>query len=149
MWWLRMIATYRPSNRWQVRARSPRKNSRTWCFVWTRRKQFGSCFAAGESTETAITRLTLLLASGDIIIDGGNSYWKDDIRRATALKERGLHYVDVGTSGGIWGLERGFCMMIGGEANIVRHLDPVFSALAPGAGELPRISGREARDARA
>ena len=74
---------------------------------------------------------------GDILIDGGNSYYHDDIRRAEALKPKGIHYVDVGTSGGVWGLERGYCMMIGGEADIVGHLDPVFAALAPGMGTAP------------
>jgi 6-phosphogluconate dehydrogenase len=83
------------------------------------------------------------LDAGDIVIDGGNSYYHDDIRRAAELKARGLHYVDVGTSGGVWGLERGFCLMIGGETPIVRHLDPVFAALAPGAGNIERTPGRE------
>jgi 6-phosphogluconate dehydrogenase len=83
------------------------------------------------------------LERGDIVIDGGNSYYYDDIRRAAALKTKGIHYVDVGTSGGVWGLERGYCMMIGGEAGIVKHLDPVFAALAPGAGNSPRTPGRE------
>jgi 6-phosphogluconate dehydrogenase len=80
---------------------------------------------------------------GDIIIDGGNSYYKDDVRRGKALKEKGISYVDVGTSGGIWGVERGYCMMIGGEEKIVHHLDPIFNALAPGLGEIPRTPGRE------
>jgi 6-phosphogluconate dehydrogenase len=80
---------------------------------------------------------------GDILIDGGNSYYHDDLRRAGELKGKGIHYVDVGTSGGVWGLERGYCMMIGGEENIVKHLDPVFAALAPGMGDSPRTPGRE------
>src|SRR5215510_15075191 len=84
------------------------------------------------------------LESGDILIDGGNSYYVDDIRRAKALTPKGIHYVDVGTSGGVWGLERGYCMMIGGEDAVVKHLDPVFAKLAPGIGnEIPRTPGRE------
>jgi 6-phosphogluconate dehydrogenase len=79
----------------------------------------------------------------DILIDGGNSYYVDDIRRAKALAAKGIHYVDVGTSGGVWGLERGYCMMIGGEAGAVKHLDPIFETLAPGAGNIPRTPGRE------
>src|SRR4051812_9383904 len=83
------------------------------------------------------------LSAGDILIDGGNSYYVDDLRRAKELRARKLHYVDVGTSGGGWGLERGYCMMIGGEEDIVRHLDPIFSTLAPGMGNIPRTTGRE------
>jgi 6-phosphogluconate dehydrogenase len=83
------------------------------------------------------------LERGDILIDGGNSYYIDDIRRATELTAKGIHYVDVGTSGGVWGLERGYCMMIGGEADVVRHLDPIFATLAPGRGDIPRTPGRE------
>src|SRR5258707_999262 len=83
------------------------------------------------------------LESGDIIIDGGNSYYIDDIRRAKELSAKGIHYVDVGTSGGVWGLERGYCQMIGGENNTVRHLDPIFKTLAPGRGDAPRTPGRE------
>jgi len=83
------------------------------------------------------------LEPGDIVIDGGNSHYVDDIRRAKDLGTRGIHYVDVGTSGGVWGLERGYCMMIGGEAETVRHLDPVFARLAPGRGDIPRTPGRE------
>jgi 6-phosphogluconate dehydrogenase len=83
------------------------------------------------------------LEPGDIVIDGGNSYYHDDIRRAAELKPKGLHYVDVGTSGGVWGLERGFCLMIGGETPIVKHLDPIFAALAPGMGTIERTPGRE------
>ena len=83
------------------------------------------------------------LAPGDIVIDGGNSYYVDDIRRAKDLAGKGIHYVDVGTSGGVWGLERGYCMMIGGEAETVRHLDPVFGCLAPGRGDIPRTPGRD------
>jgi len=83
------------------------------------------------------------LESGDIVIDGGNSYYIDDIRRAKELAPKGIHYVDVGTSGGVWGLERGYCQMIGGENNTVRHLDPIFKTLAPGRGNAPRTPGRE------
>ena len=87
--------------------------------------------------------LTRKLEAGDIVIDGGNSYYIDDIRRAKELGTKGLHYVDVGTSGGVWGLERGYCQMIGGETQVVQHLDPIFKALAPGRGEIPRTPGRE------
>ena len=83
------------------------------------------------------------MEKGDIIIDGGNSYYIDDIRRAKALQKKGVHYVDVGTSGGVWGLERGFCHMIGGEKEVVQRLDPIFASLAPGIGETPRTPGRE------
>src|SRR5262245_38394099 len=83
------------------------------------------------------------LEPGDIVIDGGNSYYHDDIRRAKELTPQGLHYVDVGTSGGVGGLERGFCLMIGGETPVVRRLDPIFAALAPGVGDIPRTPGRE------
>jgi 6-phosphogluconate dehydrogenase len=86
------------------------------------------------------------LEAEDILIDGGNSYYVDDIRRAKELAARRLHYVDVGTSGGVWGLERGYCMMIGGEKKVVKHLDPIFSTLAPGAGDVPRTPGREKLD---
>jgi 6-phosphogluconate dehydrogenase len=84
-----------------------------------------------------------LLEAGDILIDGGNSYYVDDIRRAKDLAPKKIHYVDVGTSGGVWGLERGYCMMIGGEKDVVKHLDPIFAALAPGIGDIPRTPGRE------
>jgi 6-phosphogluconate dehydrogenase len=84
-----------------------------------------------------------LLESGDILIDGGNSYYVDDIRRAKELAKKGIHYVDVGTSGGVWGLERGYCMMIGGEKEVVQRLDPIFKTLAPGIGDIPRTPGRE------
>jgi 6-phosphogluconate dehydrogenase len=86
------------------------------------------------------------LAAEDIVIDGGNSYYVDDIRRAKELAAKHIHYVDVGTSGGVWGLERGYCMMIGGEKDVVKHLDPIFSTLAPGAGDVPRTPGREKSD---
>jgi 6-phosphogluconate dehydrogenase len=90
-----------------------------------------------------IEELAAKLDKGDILIDGGNSYYHDDIRRAAALKPKGIHYVDVGTSGGVWGRERGYCMMIGGEAGVVQHLDPVFAALAPGIDAAPRTPLRE------
>jgi 6-phosphogluconate dehydrogenase len=93
--------------------------------------------------DRTIADLLPLLETGDILIDGGNSYYIDDIRRAKELAPKGLHYVDVGTSGGVWGLERGYCMMIGGEPDVVKRLDPIFKRLAPGRGEIPRTPGRE------
>ncbi len=93
--------------------------------------------------DQSIAGLLPLLDQGDILIDGGNSYYVDDIRRARELASRGIHYVDVGTSGGVWGLERGYCMMIGGEPDVVKHLDPIFATLAPGRGDIPRTPGRE------
>jgi 6-phosphogluconate dehydrogenase len=97
--------------------------------------------------DKAIGDLMPLLESGDILIDGGNSYYVDDIRRASELAAKTIHYVDVGTSGGVWGLERGYCMMIGGEPDVVGHLDPIFASLAPGRGnEIPRTPGREKLD---
>jgi 6-phosphogluconate dehydrogenase len=93
--------------------------------------------------DQSIADLVPLLDAGDIIIDGGNSYYIDDIRRAKELAPKKLHYVDVGTSGGVWGLERGYCMMIGGENAVVKRLDPIFATLAPGAGTIPRTTGRE------
>jgi len=93
--------------------------------------------------DKSISEILPLLEPGDIFIDGGNSYYIDDIRRAKELKAKNIHYVDVGTSGGVWGLERGYCMMIGGEKEIVAHLDPIFKALAPGKGDIPRTAGRE------
>jgi 6-phosphogluconate dehydrogenase len=96
--------------------------------------------------DTSIADLLPLLEKGDILIDGGNSYYIDDIRRAKELAPRGIHYVDVGTSGGVWGLERGYCMMIGGEPEVVKRLDPIFARLAPGAGDIARTPGREKAD---
>ena len=93
--------------------------------------------------DETIGELSPLLEPGDIIIDGGNSYYVDDIERAKGLRSLGVHYLDVGTSGGIWGLERGYCMMIGGDKEIVQRLDPIFAALAPGIGNVPRTPGRE------
>ncbi len=95
------------------------------------------------SVDATLDLLTPLLSEGDTVIDGGNSYYRDDIRRAKELKAKGLHYLDVGTSGGVWGLERGYCQMIGGEPEVARRLDPVFAALAPGAAAAPRTPGRE------
>jgi 6-phosphogluconate dehydrogenase len=96
--------------------------------------------------DTTIAELVPKLAKDDILIDGGNSYYIDDIRRAKELSPKGIHYVDVGTSGGVWGLERGYCEMIGGETSIVQHLDPIFKSLAPGRGDIPRTPGREKVD---
>jgi len=93
--------------------------------------------------DATVNDLLPLLLPGDILIDGGNSYYVDDIRRAKELAPQHIHYVDVGTSGGVWGRERGYCLMIGGEAAVVKHLDPIFAQLAPGAGDIPRTPGRE------
>jgi len=97
--------------------------------------------AAG--VDAAIEKLVPQMQRGDILIDGGNSYYIDDIRRSKQLQQRGIHYVDVGTSGGVWGLERGYCQMIGGPRDVVEHLDPIFKALAPGRSDAPRTPGRE------
>jgi len=104
---------------------------------------------AGSVTEEAISTLGNLLTVGDILVDGGNTFYKDDIRRGTILEAKGISYVDVGTSGGIWGLERGYCLMIGGAKGAVDHLDPIFRSLAPGAGSIAPTPGREGRDPRA
>ena len=104
---------------------------------------------AGQITEDAVTALGGLLGAGDIVVDGGNSFYKDDIRRAKQLASKHIQYVDCGTSGGIWGIDRGYCMMIGGLKEAVDHLDPIFSALAPGLGDIPRTPGRGERDSRA
>jgi 6-phosphogluconate dehydrogenase len=93
--------------------------------------------------DDALADLSPFLEAGDVVIDGGNSYYVDDIRRAKDLTSKGIHYIDVGTSGGVWGLERGYCMMIGGEKDQVQRLDPIFAALAPGIGDIPRTPGRE------
>ena len=103
---------------------------------------------AGKITEDTIDALAKLFEPGDIIIDGGNTFWQDDIRRAKALRERGVHYVDVGTSGGVWGLERGYCMMIGGDKAVVDRLDPIFASMAPGRGYIPTTPSRNGRDPR-
>jgi 6-phosphogluconate dehydrogenase len=112
------------------------------CAVWV-------MLPAGRVTEDTIERLRPLLAPDDIIIDGGNSFYKDDIRRAKKLAEDRIRYVDCGTSGGVWGMERGYCMMIGGPKDAVDHLDPIFAALAPGLGKIARTPGRKNGDPRA
>src|SRR5215469_16025548 len=98
------------------------------------------------AVDKTIADLLPYLERGDILIDGGNSYYIDDLRRATELAPKGIHYIDVGTSGGVWGLERGYCMMIGGETEVVKRLDPIFATLAPGRGDIPRTAGREKAD---
>jgi len=103
---------------------------------------------AGKITEDAVTELGRALQAGDILIDGGNSFYKDDVRRGRELKQKRIHYLDVGTSGGVWGLERGYCLMIGGDKESVTHLDPIFSALAPGLGNIERTAGRDGLDDR-
>ena len=103
---------------------------------------------AGAVTEAAVEELSRLLSAGDTLIDGGNSYWKDAIRRARLLAPLGIEFLDVGTSGGVWGLERGYCLMIGGKSETVARLDPIFSALAPGKGSIPATAGRDGRDPR-
>jgi 6-phosphogluconate dehydrogenase len=103
---------------------------------------------SGKITEETIATLGKLLSKGDVVIDGGNTFFKDDIRRAKDLRERGIDYVDVGTSGGVWGLERGYCMMIGGDKAVVDRLDPIFKSLAPGVGEIAKTPNREKSDPR-
>jgi len=103
---------------------------------------------AGEITETVVKQLGALLEPGDVIIDGGNAFYKDDVRRAQDMKAKGIHYVDCGTSGGVWGLERGYCLMIGGDKETVDRLDPIFATLAPGAGNIPITPDRKNRDPR-
>src|ERR1700686_3529618 len=98
---------------------------------------------AGGPTEQTVQQLAQHMQAGDAIIDGGNSYFKDDVRRAGQFKGKGIHYMDVGTSGGVWGLDRGYCMMIGGPKEAVQRLDPIFKTLAPGVGDIPRTPGRE------
>jgi 6-phosphogluconate dehydrogenase len=104
---------------------------------------------AGAVTEQTVQTLSALMQAGDILIDGGNSYYKDDVRRGKALAEKGIRYMDVGTSGGVWGLERGFCLMVGGDTEAFAFLDPIFSALAPGKGDIPATPDRAGRDPRA
>ncbi len=103
---------------------------------------------SGKITEDTISELATLLEPGDTIIDGGNTFYKDDIRRAASLRDKHIDYIDVGTSGGVWGLERGYCMMIGGPAEVVSRLDPIFKTLAPGIGDIPRTTERKTGDAR-
>ncbi len=110
---------------------------------------FWSMLPAGAATESTIEKLIALSSPGDIIIDGGNTFYKDDIRRAAICRAKELHYVDVGTSGGVWGLERGYCMMIGGDKATVDLLDPIFDTMAPGYGDIPRTPGRDPKDDRA
>ena len=98
---------------------------------------------AGKITEETIKQLAGLMKSGDVIIDGGNTNFKDDVRRARELAPKGIKYLDVGTSGGVWGLQRGYCLMIGGDTDVVKRLDPIFSALAPGVGSIERTKERE------
>lgn len=104
---------------------------------------------AGPITEATVESMSGLLTTDDIIIDGGNTFYKDDIRRARTLAAKGIRYADCGTSGGVWGLERGYCMMIGGTKDAVDYLDPIFAALAPGLGTITRTPDRETRDSRA
>src|SRR5580692_5728512 len=103
---------------------------------------------SGKITEDTIGQLAGMMSSGDTIIDGGNTMFKDDVRRARELKPKGIHYLDVGTSGGVWGLQRGYCLMIGGDKETVDRLDPIFSTLAPGAGTIDKTPGRDKRDPR-
>jgi 6-phosphogluconate dehydrogenase len=98
---------------------------------------------SGEPTEQTVLTLSRCLEAGDVVIDGGNSFYKDDVRRSKLLHEKGIHFVDAGTSGGVWGLERGYCLMIGGEKSVVERLDPIFNTLAPGIGEIEKTPGRE------
>lgn len=98
---------------------------------------------AGEPTESTVMALAALLPEGSVIIDGGNSFYKDDVRRSQALAGKGIRYIDVGTSGGVWGVERGYCLMIGGDQASVERLDPIFAALAPGLGDIPLTPGRD------
>jgi 6-phosphogluconate dehydrogenase len=104
---------------------------------------------AGEITASTIQALSALLQPGDILIDGGNSNFQDDVKHAQMLQTKGIRYLDVGTSGGVWGLDRGYCMMIGGDATAATHLDPIFKALAPGVGTIPKTPGREGKQSTA
>jgi 6-phosphogluconate dehydrogenase len=97
---------------------------------------------AGDATESMVNKLASMFEPGDILIDGGNSYFKDDVRRAAALRSKGIHYVDVGTSGGVWGLDRGYCLMVGADKEVFAHLEPIFKTLAPGMGDVPSSPGR-------
>ncbi|CAI9120788.1 phosphogluconate dehydrogenase (NAD(+)-dependent, decarboxylating) [Brytella acorum] len=111
--------------------------------ITAKRKIVWVMLPAGEITEACVQELKGLLGEGDIVIDGGNSYYKDDVRRAKELAEKGIHYVDVGTSGGVWGLERGYCMMYGGTKDAADHIDPILKALSPGKGDVPRTQDRD------
>ena len=134
----RSPAKARPApTRWKISCAKLEKPRTAWVML-----------PAGEITEATIEALAKLMQPGDVIIDGGNTFWQDDVRRGEALKSKGMHYVDVGTSGGVWGIERGYCMMIGGDKAVVDRLDPIFETLAPGIGDIPRTPGREGRDPR-
>ena len=104
---------------------------------------------SGDPTEKTVDTLASLMEAGDTIIDGGNSYFKDDVRRAKKVKEKGIHYLDAGTSGGVWGAERGYCLMVGGEPDIFAHFEPIFATLAPGVGSIDRTKGRGGEPTRA
>ena len=103
---------------------------------------------AGEITEQSVQKLGTLLEADDVVIDGGNAFFHDDVRRARELKTKGIHYVDCGTSGGVWGLERGYCLMIGGDKAVIERLDPIFSSLCPGEGAIAKTPRRDGRDPR-
>ena len=98
---------------------------------------------SGDVTEQMVTQLQGLFESGDVVIDGGNSYFKDDVRRGQSMGKKGIHYVDVGTSGGVWGVERGYCLMVGGPKDAVQRLEPIFRTLAPGRGDVAPVPGRK------
>jgi 6-phosphogluconate dehydrogenase len=132
------------SARWKRRARPALPICLPWSLACKSRVLSGSCYRRASPPKTTIDDLSELMERGDVIIDGGNTFYKDDVRRGKALAEKGLHYIDVGTSGGVWGLERGYCMMIGGDAETVKHLDPIFATLAPGLGDIPRTKDRTA-----
>ncbi len=125
----------------RARARSAPARSRSWCRSSSRRARSGS-WCRRRSSMTPSPRSRRCSARDDVIIDGGNSYYRDDIRRAKSLAAAGIRYVDVGTSGGVWGKERGYCQMIGGDADVVERLDPIFAALAPSVDAAPRTPGR-------
>ena len=114
----------------------------------TRPRHVWVMLPAGEITEATVAELGTLLEAGDTIIDGGNAFFQDDVRRAREMKAKGIHYLDCGTSGGVWGLERGYCLMIGGDKEAVERLDPIFAALSPGEGSIPKTPRRETRDPR-
>jgi 6-phosphogluconate dehydrogenase len=114
----------------------------------TRPRNVWVMLPAGQITEQTVAELGRLLEAGDTIIDGGNAFFQDDVRRAREMKHKGIHYLDCGTSGGVWGLERGYCLMIGGDQEAVERLDPIFAALSPGEGTIAKTPRREARDPR-
>ena len=130
------IATRRRARRSPRRARQRSHRSPSWSRRSTPPRAVWVMLPAGAPTESTIETLDGLLRKGDTIIDGGNTFWQDDVRRGQELAERGLKYLDVGTSGGVWGLERGYCLMIGGDKAEVERLDPIFAALAPGRGDI-------------